>query len=86
MHDSEASKFCFISILIDLFDCTQAPNFVPREHLKSWQERHYNWLELSDVSKDVTHQVRVTVIPFYMYGRGYSYHLLFDLFVFSFFH
>lgn len=47
--------------------CTQAPNFVPREHLKSWQERHHHWLELSDVSKDVTHQVRVTVIPFYMY-------------------
>lgn len=43
-----------------------APNFVPREHLKSWQERHHLWLELSDVSKDVTHQIRVTVIPFYM--------------------
>ena len=44
----------------------QAPNFVPREYLKSWQERHHLWLESSDVSKDVTHQVRVTVIPFYM--------------------
>jgi hypothetical protein len=44
----------------------QAPNFVPREYLKSWQERHHLWLELSDVSKDVTHQIRVTVIPFYM--------------------
>jgi hypothetical protein len=44
-----------------------APNFVPREHLKSWHERHHLWLELSDVSKDVTHQIRVTVIPFYMY-------------------
>lgn len=43
-----------------------APNFLPREHLKSWQERHHRWLELSDVSKDVTHQIRVTVIPFYM--------------------
>ena len=58
-----------IKYLVYLFCCLNilAPNFLPREHLKSWQERHHRWLELSDVSKDVTHQVRVTVIPFYMY-------------------
>ncbi|CAF5217798.1 unnamed protein product, partial [Rotaria magnacalcarata] len=49
-----------------MHDSETTPNFVPREYLKSWQERHHQWLELSDVAKDVTHQIRVTVIPFYM--------------------
>ncbi|CAF4637913.1 unnamed protein product, partial [Rotaria sp. Silwood1] len=47
----------------------QVPNFVPSEHLKSWQKRHHLWLELSDVSKDITHHIRVTVIPFYIGSR-----------------
>lgn len=73
MHDSEASECQFYCLsarslprLASVLFSPSAPNFVPREHLKSWQERHHLWLELSDVSKDVTHQVRVTVIPFYM--------------------
>ncbi|CAF3842138.1 unnamed protein product [Adineta steineri] len=53
-----------------MHDSEATPNFVPREYLKSWQERHHLWLELSDVSKDVTHQIRVTVIPFYMGSRS----------------
>lgn len=53
-----------------MHDSEASPNFVPREHLKSWQERHHTWLELSDVSKDVTHQIRVTVIPFYIGSRS----------------
>jgi polymerase delta-interacting protein 2 len=53
-----------------MHDSEATPNFVPREHLKSWQERHHLWLELSDVSKDVTHQIRVTVIPFYIGSRS----------------
>ncbi|CAF3977765.1 unnamed protein product [Rotaria sp. Silwood2] len=53
-----------------LHDSEATPNFVPREYLKSWQERHHHWLELSDVAKDVTHQIRVTVIPFYMGSRS----------------
>ncbi|CAF1055879.1 unnamed protein product [Adineta ricciae] len=52
-----------------IYDSEATPNFLPREHLKSWQERHHHWLELSDVSKDVTHQIRVTVIPFYIGAR-----------------
>ncbi|CAF1109051.1 unnamed protein product [Rotaria sordida] len=55
IHDSEAN--------------IQVPNFVPSEHLKSWQIRHHLWLELSDVSKDITHHIRVTVIPFYIGSR-----------------
>jgi hypothetical protein len=65
MHDSETSMFIFIN-KFSLIYVFQAPNFVPREYLKSWQEKHQLWLESSDVSKDVTHQIRVTVIPFYM--------------------
>ncbi|CAF3416917.1 unnamed protein product [Rotaria socialis] len=53
-----------------IYDSETTPNFVPREYLKSWQERHHQWLELSDVAKDVTHQIRVTVIPFYMGSRS----------------
>ncbi|UJR15858.1 hypothetical protein I4U23_002784 [Adineta vaga] len=53
-----------------IHDSESNPNFVPREYLKSWQDRHHLWLELSDVSKDVTHQIRVTVIPFYMGSRS----------------
>ncbi len=70
MHDSEASMLIWIKNF-PLFEVIihplLAPNFVPREYLKDWQERHHLWLESSDVSKDVTHQIRVTVIPFYMY-------------------
>jgi hypothetical protein len=68
MHDSEASMSVLISERFSLYLIyfLQASTFVPREYLKSWQEQHHRWLELSDVSKDVTHQIRVTVIPFYM--------------------
>src|SRR5580698_7062481 len=37
-----------------------------RETLKAWQEKNHPWLELSDVHKETTENVRVTVIPFYM--------------------
>ncbi|CAF0963776.1 unnamed protein product [Adineta steineri] len=53
-----------------IYDSETTPNFISRKHLKSWQERHHRWLELSDVSKDVTHQIRVTVIPFYIGCRS----------------
>ena len=65
LHDPDASRSPPIRRL-ELVRRFLAPNFVSRENLKSWQDRHHRWLELSDVSKDVTHQIRVTVIPFYM--------------------
>jgi len=42
------------------------PSFVARDTLKAWQEKNHPWLELSDVHKETTENVRVTVIPFYM--------------------
>lgn len=42
------------------------PSYSARQTLRSWQEKNYPWLELSDVHKETTESVRVTVIPFYM--------------------
>ncbi|XP_018010128.1 polymerase delta-interacting protein 2 isoform X2 [Hyalella azteca] len=42
------------------------PPFEARDTLKAWQKRNHPWLELSDVHKETTEGVRVTVIPFYM--------------------
>ena len=37
-----------------------------RETLRAWQEKNHPWLELSDVHRETTENIRVTVIPFYM--------------------
>lgn len=42
------------------------PPFSSHETLRAWQEKNHPWLELSDVHKETTENVRVTVIPFYM--------------------
>lgn len=42
------------------------PPFVAQETLKAWQHKNHPWLELSDVHKETTENIRVTVIPFYM--------------------
>ncbi|XP_017771128.1 PREDICTED: polymerase delta-interacting protein 2 [Nicrophorus vespilloides] len=42
------------------------PPFVAQETLKAWQNKNHPWLELSDVHKETTENIRVTVIPFYM--------------------
>ncbi|XP_026804264.1 polymerase delta-interacting protein 2 isoform X1 [Rhopalosiphum maidis] len=42
------------------------PPFGAQETLRSWQKKNHPWLELSDVHKETTENVRVTVIPFYM--------------------
>ena len=39
---------------------------MPQETLRAWQEKNHPWLELSDVHKQTTENIRVTVIPFYM--------------------
>uniref|UniRef100_A0A384CFF4 Polymerase delta-interacting protein 2 n=2 Tax=Ursus TaxID=9639 RepID=A0A384CFF4_URSMA len=49
-----------------LYDQTKAPPFVARETLRAWQEKNHPWLELSDVHRETTENIRVTVIPFYM--------------------
>lgn len=48
----------------------QDPCFVAQETLKAWQKKNHPWLELSDVHKETTENIRVTVIPFYMGCRG----------------
>ncbi|KAG1666135.1 polymerase delta-interacting protein 2 [Nymphon striatum] len=40
--------------------------FIANETLKVWQEKSSAWLELSNVHKETTENIRVTVIPFYM--------------------
>eukprot|EP00096_Caligus_rogercresseyi_P003975 TRINITY_DN1805_c0_g1_i1.p1 TRINITY_DN1805_c0_g1~~TRINITY_DN1805_c0_g1_i1.p1 ORF type:complete len:331 (+),score=70.50 TRINITY_DN1805_c0_g1_i1:167-1159(+) len=45
---------------------TEKNAFVAQETLKSWIDKNYPWLELSDVHIETTENVRVTVIPFYM--------------------
>lgn len=45
------------------------PPFTPRDTLRAWQEKNHPWLELSDVHKETTEDIRVTVIPFYMGAR-----------------
>ena len=44
----------------------QEPQFVAQPTLGAWQEKNHPWLELSDVHKETTENIRVTVIPFYM--------------------
>jgi len=42
------------------------PPFKAKDTLKAWQEKNHPWLQLSDVHRETTEGVRVTVIPFYM--------------------
>ena len=42
------------------------PPFEAQDTLRAWQEKNHPWLELSDVHKETTENIRVTVIPFYM--------------------
>lgn len=42
------------------------PPFEGQESLKAWYQKNHPWLELSDVHKETTENIRVTVIPFYM--------------------
>lgn len=48
------------------YEPDKEPPFAARETLRAWQEKNHPWLELSDVHRETTEAVRVTVIPFYM--------------------
>ncbi len=50
----------------DADDDSSMPAFVAQQTLSAWQEKNHPWLELSEVHKETTEGVRVTVIPFYM--------------------
>nr|XP_020442570.1 polymerase delta-interacting protein 2 isoform X1 [Monopterus albus] len=49
-----------------MYNPTKTPPFTARDTLKAWQEKNHPWLELSDVHRETTESIRVTVIPFYM--------------------
>ena len=49
-----------------LFSIELEPSFAAREALQSWQEKNHKWLELTDVHRESTNNVRITVMPFYM--------------------
>uniref|UniRef100_A0A8B9ES32 DNA polymerase delta interacting protein 2 n=1 Tax=Anser cygnoides TaxID=8845 RepID=A0A8B9ES32_ANSCY len=55
-----------------MYDQTKVPPFVARDTLCAWQEKNHPWLELSDVHRETTENIRVTVIPFYM-GMRWRY-------------
>ncbi|XP_013111422.2 polymerase delta-interacting protein 2 [Stomoxys calcitrans] len=48
------------------YSADRDPPFEAKDTLKTWQEKNHQWLELSDVHKETTENIRVTVIPFYM--------------------
>ncbi|XP_075052777.1 polymerase delta-interacting protein 2 isoform X1 [Mixophyes fleayi] len=48
------------------YDQTIVPPFVARDTLHAWQAKNHPWLELSDVHRETTENIRVTAIPFYM--------------------
>lgn len=52
-----------------MYDPEKDPPFSSRETLRAWQEKNHPWLELSDVHKETTENIRITVIPFYMGQR-----------------
>lgn len=60
--------FCYFMILnvCLIFNYDVDPPFGAQETLRSWQKKNHPWLELSDVHKETTENIRVTVIPFYM--------------------
>jgi len=51
------------------YDAEKQPCFKSRETLQAWQDKNHPWLELSDVHRETTEDIRVTVIPFYMGSR-----------------
>uniref|UniRef100_A0A8D3B569 Polymerase (DNA-directed), delta interacting protein 2 n=1 Tax=Scophthalmus maximus TaxID=52904 RepID=A0A8D3B569_SCOMX len=55
-----------------MYNPAKTPPFTPRDTLKAWQEKNHPWLELSDVHRETTENIRVTVIPFYM-GMRWRY-------------
>lgn len=63
--DGVIEKPGFIAFLKKIVSLSEPP-YIASETLTAWQRRNHPWLELSDVHKEMTEGVRVTVIPFYM--------------------
>lgn len=63
----------FDKFLTPVTDVDKSTKFVAKDALKSFQETNHPWLCLSDVYKETTENIQVTVIPFYM-GNQETYH------------
>ncbi|KAL4223435.1 polymerase delta-interacting protein 2 [Mactra antiquata] len=62
----------FDKFLTPVIEPDQSTKYVGKDALKSFQDANHPWLCLSDVYKETTENIRVTVIPFYM-GNQESY-------------
>lgn len=51
-------------------DAERQPPFVGTEALTAWEGKYHPWLELKDVHRETTEDIRVTVIPFFMGSRN----------------
>ena len=51
------------------------PSFGASEALRNWHGKNHKWLELSDVHRETTESIRVTVIPFFMGSRVSKVHM-----------
>lgn len=53
--------------------------FKPTETLYTWQEKNHPWLELAEVHRQITQNIRVTAIPFYVsFGKFWKAIFLVD--------
>ena len=43
-----------------------ALTYIAHENLGVWREQNHRWLELTDVHRQTTNGIRVTVLPFYI--------------------
>lgn len=48
---------------------SETAQFQAREALREWQDKNHPWLELTDVHRETTDNVRITVMPFYIGSR-----------------
>ncbi|ESO91619.1 hypothetical protein LOTGIDRAFT_121872, partial [Lottia gigantea] len=55
---------CFNKFL--LYDPESSPPFVMTEMLRTWHDKNITELQLSEVRRETTENIRVTVIPFYL--------------------
>ncbi|XP_028396838.1 polymerase delta-interacting protein 2-like [Dendronephthya gigantea] len=51
------------------FALSYGKGYLPQDTLRLWHEKNHAWLELSDVHRETTEDIRVTAIPFYMGSR-----------------
>ena len=44
-------------------------SYAAKDTLYEWQDKNHPWLELTDVHRETTENIRVTVMPFYIGSR-----------------